>query len=251
MPTLVLPPRYTPDSAAVGDAARRAGWEVERLPTWRVPDHLSGRDVVLYAEPLFAAVVAEDLDLSLMEPPHDWLARLPREYTLREVRFTTLAEARQMQAAAFVKPAEEKCFPAGVSSSGGDLPGDEVLPGTTPVLLSEPVEWEVEFRCFCLDGRVLTLSPYWRDGRTAQADDGSWPASAEELERARELASAVLADPRTSLPPAVVVDVGVVRGRGWAVVEANSAWGSGVYGCDPDAVLQVVRRACVRVASAR
>ncbi len=47
------------------------------------------------------------------------------------------------------------------------------------------------------------------------------------------------------MPPAVVLDVGHLQGRGWAVVEANAAWGSGIYGCEPASVLRVVERACV------
>jgi hypothetical protein len=246
MPTLVLPPRYTPDSIAVSKAAGRAGWGVERLGSWRVPGHLAGQEVVLYGEPLFAAVVAGDLGLSLLEPPAGWLAGLPRELTRRGVRFTTLAEARTLPGPAFIKPAEDKCFPARVYAAGRDLPGEDVLPGSTPVLVSDPVDWQVEFRCFVLDGEVLTLSPYWRDGRLARADDGAWPATEEELAGASSFAAAILRDPRASLPPAVVLDVGVIRGEGWAVVEANAAWGSGVYGCDPDQVLRVVRRACVK-----
>jgi hypothetical protein len=246
MPTLILPPRYTPDSIAVSKAAVRAGWEVERLGSWRVPQHLLDRDVVLYGEPLFAAIVAESLGLSLLEPPPAWLAGLPRELTRRPIPLTTLAEARALTRPTFVKPAEDKCFPARVYESGHDLPRESVLPGRTPVLIAGPVDWQVEFRCFSLDGEVLTLSPYWRDGRLAQAEDGSWEMTEEELHGAREFATTVLRDSRAALPPAVVLDVGTIRDEGWAVVEANAAWGSGIYGCDPDQVLRVVQRACVR-----
>lgn len=45
------------------------------------------------------------------------------------------------------------------------------------------------------------------------------------------------------LPRAAVIDVGVIAGRGWAVVEQNAAWGSGIYGCDPQQVLEVLRHA--------
>ncbi|HYT87585.1 MAG TPA: ATP-grasp domain-containing protein [Gemmataceae bacterium] len=245
MPTLILPPRYTPDSIAVSKAAVRAGWGVERLGSWRVPDHLAGQEFVLYGEPLFAAVVADPLGLSLLEPPLDWLAGLSQELTRRRIRFTTLAEARNLTDPTFVKPAEDKCFPARVYESGRDLPGADVLSATTPVLVARTVDWQMEFRCFALDGEVLSLSPYLRDGKLAQAEDGSWPATEDELARARAFASAVLRDPQTSLPPAIVLDVGVIRGEGWAVVEANAAWGSGVYGCDPEQVLRVVQRACV------
>ncbi|WP_156910681.1 DUF4343 domain-containing protein [Nocardia mangyaensis] len=41
------------------------------------------------------------------------------------------------------------------------------------------------------------------------------------------------------------MDVGLIEGRGWAVVEANCAFGAGMYGCDPVRVLEVLARACV------
>ena len=40
-----------------------------------------------------------------------------------------------------------------------------------------------------------------------------------------------------SLPRTVVVDVGFIGGRGWAVIEFNAAWGAGLNGCDSDKVL--------------
>jgi len=36
----------------------------------------------------------------------------------------------------------------------------------------------------------------------------------------------------------------VIRNHGWAVIECNAAFASGIYGCDPVAVLPVLRRAC-------
>jgi hypothetical protein len=45
------------------------------------------------------------------------------------------------------------------------------------------------------------------------------------------------------LPAALVIDAGVIRGVGPAVVEANEASGSGFYGCDPRDVLEVLRGA--------
>ena len=42
-----------------------------------------------------------------------------------------------------------------------------------------------------------------------------------------------------------VVDVGEIVERGWAVVEANAAWASGLCGANPGHVLSVLRRASV------
>jgi hypothetical protein len=45
------------------------------------------------------------------------------------------------------------------------------------------------------------------------------------------------------LPRAVVVDVGLIAGRGWAVIEFNAAWGAGLNGCDPEKVLPAILEA--------
>jgi ATP-grasp domain, R2K clade family 2 len=244
MPTLVLPPRFTPDTIAVGNAAHAAGWSVERFTSWRLPEGWRAEDVALYGEPLFASVVADQLGLVLLEPPFNWLTTLHEKYRKRNVRFTILGEARKLGQHAFVKPADDKCFLAGVFQSGATLPSADILSGATPVLVAEPVKWQVEFRCFVLEREMVTLSPYLRDGELAQSPEGQWDD--ERTEKAREFAQGVLSDGSVSLPPAVVMDVGVIEGRGWAIIEANAAWGSGIYGCDPAAVLRVVRRACLQ-----
>jgi hypothetical protein len=245
MPMLVLTPRITLDTEALLVAARAAGWETQRLATWRVPAELSQRGAVVYGEPLFAEVVAAPLGVVLLEAPSDWLPTLPARYRQRAVQHTTLGFARQYAQEAFIKPADEKCFPARAYISGAALPGDAALPADIPVLISEPVIWEVEYRCFVAERQILTCSPYWRAGALAQAADGSWPAPLDEVDAALTFARTLLADPTVAVPPAFVLDIGPIRGRGWAVVEANSAWGAGIYGCDPAQVLLTLQRAVV------
>jgi hypothetical protein len=246
MPTLLLTPRYTPDSRALMHAAVAAGWDCVRLHDWRIPAEILGDDIVFYGEALLAAVIAESLPLDLLEPPPDWLAGLPHAFIQRQVRHMTLGEARQFPGPAFVKPAQDKCFPADIYTSAADLPSPGTVPESTPVLVAEPVTWELEIRCFVLDRQVVSLSPYLRDGRLAEAEDGSWPATDDEIAAALDVAATVLGGPGVQLPPAVALDIGTIAGRGWAVVEANAAWGSGLYGCDPARVLPVIQRACVR-----
>jgi hypothetical protein len=247
MPTLVLPPRYTPDSISLWRQANERGWRVERLQNWRAPESLREQEIVLYGESLFAAVVADELGLALLEAPFHWLADLPEKYRRREVKFTTLAEARQLEHPAFFKPADDKCFPARVYESAAELPAGDVLPAATPVLVSQVVDWEIEFRCFVLEGKVATYSPYLRHGELAQGKDGDWLAAPQEIDGALQFISEVLADSQVELPPSIVVDVGRITGSGWAVIEANPSWGAGIYGCDADQVLDVIRRGCVRL----
>ena len=245
MPTLILPPRYTPDSIALWKTAIKAKWEVIRLQNWKIPEHLEIRAPVLYGEPLFADVVAEGLSIILIEPPPNWLVTLPKKYLNREIIYTTLSAARKLQKPAFIKPAIDKCFPAKVYQSVSELPSNEILPGSTPILISEPVIWEIEFRCFIKEGHLMTISPYLDNGNLACDRDGNWYASELDLKEAKEFCQKILIDKAVKIPPAVVIDVGKITGFGWSIVEANSAWGSGIYGCDRFKVLSTIKRACI------
>ncbi len=240
MTTLILSPRHRADDQLLWRAATRRGWQVERAHGIRSLEPIDD-EVVIYAEAFFAPLIAQRLGCALIDPPEDWLPRLPYGYRQRDVSRSTLADARSLTRPTFVKPPNDKSFPARVYLSGDSLPSE--FDGMMTVLLAEPVTWKNEYRCFVLDGNVLTLSPYIIDGDLAELT--GFVAPEEELAAARCFAQSVAADPLANLPAAVALDIGVIEGRGWAVVEANGAWGSGIYGCDPDAVLDVLKRATV------
>jgi hypothetical protein len=119
------------------------------------------------------------------------------------------------------------------------------LPANLAVLIAEPVKFVVEYRCFVAHGAVSTLSPYRRFDQWF--DDSTPNMNEPESERVEALhfAGQVLEHPAVERPPAFVLDVGVIEGRGWAVVESNECWASGIYHCDPFKVLEVLRHACV------
>lgn len=243
MPTLILSPRFTEDSQLLWRAANELGWDVERLASWSVPESLRDLpDPVVYVEALLAPHVAKQLGLRLTEPPDDWLSTLPKEYRLREVQLGTLGEARRHSGVHFVKPPNVKSFLARVYRAN-ELPAD--FDDATPVLVAEVVAWEMEFRCFVLDRQLRTHSIYLRRGELQK--EAQFASTPEEIDAMRRFVDRMLADPRVVLPRAVVLDVGEIEGRGWAAVELNAAWGSGIYGCDPVEVLQVLRESCERI----
>ena len=243
MPTLILTPRYTNDSQALWRAAIRLGWGVERLTSWRIPrELLSVPDPVLYLEALFGPMLAEQFGLRLLDPPDDWLPRLPEVYRKRQISLMSLRSARAISDPTFIKPPNDKSFPAKVYV-GAELP--EGYYEESPVLVAEVVKWEKEFRCFFLDREPQTLSIYLR-GNELQRENG-FAACESELEEAEAFARKVLSDPTVDVPNAAVMDVGVISGRGWAVVELNSAWGSGIYGCDPQRVLEVLQHSAIPI----
>jgi len=237
--TLFISPRVTATGQALAEAARRRGMRVETLRDWRAPEEWRGTEcATLYAGPLFADAVAGELGLGLLEAPLDWLSGLPYELTCREIEFSTVAEARQLRRPAFVKPPNDKSFPARVYPDGSGLPGPDAVDDDTPVLVSDIVAFAVEYRLFLLDGEVRTGSRYFTRGELDLAPLDQDPRRGEVLAFASRLTGA-------RLPSAVVVDVGLLAGDnpGWAIVEANAAWASGHYACDADAALDVVLRA--------
>ncbi len=241
MSTLILPPRFGEDTNAMRRAALEQGWRVERFSGWRGPQGgaVEPEPSVLYGGPLFAAVVADQLGLALYEPTLDWLTTVPAEWLGRTVEAMTLAQAREVDREAFIKPADDKCFVAKVYGSGAELGEREDLDADSVVtLVSEPVVWRWEVRCFVAQGEVRAHSVYMRDGELARG----FETTPEESERALETARAVLEV--VAVPPGVVIDVGCLGDGSMAVGEANPAWGSGVYGCSTREVLGVLE-ACV------
>ena len=175
-------------------------------------------------------------------PPDNLLELLPYELTRRKIELMTYNDARKLTQRAFIKPPDFKSFQAKVYDVG-TLPEDSEL-GPQNVIVSEVVEWEVEFRCFVREGDVIDVSAYARYGKLNVLNDTAWNATAEETTAAIKLAREVLN--QTKLPPAAL-DVGLISGRGWAVVEANAAWASGLYGCDPRKILPVIQSTCQKL----
>jgi hypothetical protein len=241
MPTLILSPRYSDDSITLRRSAIALGWDVMRLASWHCPEDFEPEEPVLHGEPLFNTSVAEQLGLKLIEPPEDFLVELPREYVGRDVRLLTAAEARTLPGPVFLKPPNQKTFPAKVYPSGAELPE---MRDEDPVLASETVNWIAEFRFFIRDRRVRAWSPYWLHGALARKDD-EWVFDPVLMAMTRGLVDRLVDDPRVDLPAALVLDAGVIRDVGPAVVEANTASGAGIYGCDPRDVLEVLRAATV------
>jgi len=243
-PILVTSPRITHDSTTLMQAVKETGQSTLRLQNFRPTQALEGQRIAVYGEPLFAVILSAKLDHAVIEPTADWLPNLPEVYIKRRIRHTTIGEARQAKTPQFVKNSDGmKAFEAQVYQTGSDLPSEEFYPEDYGVLVSEPVTWQSEYRCFIQERTLLTLSVYMRDGELAKSSGGAWLHDAEEMTQAKAFCQTILDDLTMPLPPACVVDVGYIQNRGWAVIETNPAYGSGIYGCDPSAVLAVVNRA--------
>jgi hypothetical protein len=253
MPTLIVasppfvalsggtPPRYAQFDHLLADAATAAGWGVVKCHGDTLPEAVD--DPALYVTTELALEAGRRLNLALLEPPFDLLARIPERFRRRAVEFATFGDLVRLRKPTFVKPADplDKWFDAGVYSQVRDIRTKGQDRPDAPVLLSEPVEWSAEYRYFVLDGKAVAGSPYLSFGRPAWR---LWTAQhpATMPTAGLPVVEALCATMRGQLPPAFVVDVGVIEDRGWAVVEFNPAWSAGLLGAEPRAVLPVLRR---------
>jgi hypothetical protein len=242
-PTLLLSTNKLPAAPALGDAARMAGWSV-RAWDEKLQALPAGR-VVYYGRTDVVTQAAAWCRLALVEPPLGLLAELPGTLLFRRVEFARFNDLSRLTRPTFVKPADvlDRCFDAGVYASARDIRAPRGIEPDTPVLIADPVEWLAEFRCFVCDGRVVASSPYLSFGRPVWRAWGSGGEKATPSKDALALCDRLLSIKSPALPPAFVVDVGLIEGRGWAVVEFNPAWCSGLLGADPAAVLRVLERA--------
>ena len=251
MPSLIVSSRYTTDSQLLRKTAQELGWETLRLDGPAIPDWFEPPDdsIALFYTAPQAFEIAEQLSRVLLGCEPDWTPRLPTEFLQRAMRQTTLGEARALPGRSFVKHAISKAFPAGVYDAAELADVTSKLSPASLVHVGEPFEWTVEYRCFVVNRQVAAISPYRRHGSIIEDHADLLGATQTEMDSARAYANSVLQSPAVDSPPAFVLDVGIIKDRGWAVIEFNECWASGIYACDPIRVLETLARACIPVAA--
>lgn len=208
-------------------AARELGWDVLPAPSgWRLDEGYKAVGIP-YGSQIFCEVIAQQLNWTLKLNSFDWLANLPIEYTKRKIHFMNLAEASKIDVPKFIKPADDKCFDAKVYQPGEFLP-PEILPDTTPVLISEVVNFKAEYRCFVKNRQVVTCSCYLLE--EAIADPKNWYDFSASKQNPAEFVNEML---KSITSENSVIDVGLLSSGELAIIESNPIWASGLYGCDP------------------
>lgn len=225
-------------------AAREKGWEVYSAPMgWRLSEEMiaSGEKGVPYGSQTFCEVIAQQMNWKLKQNSFDWLARLPEKFLKRKVEFMTLGAARQITERKFIKPADDKCFEAKIYEPGTFSP-NPIINDDYPVLVSEPVQFDVEYRTFTNGGMMVeTWSNYLFYGDIN--DQRFHHMVNEDYDHPTKMIWELMSESDVDCQPCVI-DVGLIRGRGMVVIETNQAWASGIYGCDPSKVLDVLEMSC-------
>lgn len=244
-PKLILSPRYTDDGNVIAKCALKEDFEVIRPSSYHI-DNSSNQinccNTVIYAGSLFAEYAAQQLGIKLRAPSYSFLPSLSPELLKRGVSLVPLGDLQEKPNIfkdLFIKPVDEKTFPAKVYSEASDIPGLEYLDTNSLALVSDVVEWSSEIRLFVLDGKPVTGSFYSVSGVPVFTELNAevWKDVDYLFFNLREQVS------REELR-ATVIDVGYIKDRGLAVIEANPAWASGLYACDPYKAFEVIRESC-------
>lgn len=224
--------------------ARDMGWDVLPAPSgWRLDDETIASKVigVPYGSQLFCEVIAQQMNWKLKANSFDWLAKVPERYTKRHVEFMTMKNAKKINETKFIKPADDKCFDAKVYEVGSFNPSD-LIEDDYPVLVSDVVSWDLEYRFFVDEFKVKTWSNYIYYNNIANPKYySSIPSEEYNLILFAEDLLNDLSNLNIETVPSVI-DIGRIPGKGWAVIETNPAWASGLYGCDPGEALNVMSK---------
>jgi len=221
---LLIPDKPDTERDALAAAFCRGGGEVHRIGRFWDPPAFDPATVRVYGPDSFCLVLQQKLGFALCSPEDDLILRLPPEFLRRQLSQKTLGDALASDLPLFIKPVMPKQFRGAVYGSAEVLAEEcRGIPMETPVFVSESVKITAEVRCFVLDGSVMAAAVY--EGKAEVADAIQFTGSVMKA---------------LPLPHAVVVDVGMVAERGWAVIEFNAAWGAGLNGCNPELALSTI-----------
>ncbi|WP_294223071.1 ATP-grasp domain-containing protein [uncultured Chryseobacterium sp.] len=238
---VALSPMYTEDSNILKKASIGSSYELNRFNgQWNVPEEFRTAVVAVYGEDIYAEIVAEQCNLTLTKPDNHWLSIILEEFTKRKISYGQLKDVVH-QEPLFIKCSDFKSFKAGVFDKVTDIKGFDSLDPEMTVFTSEVVEWELEVRCFVLNGKIKTFSSYWRN----DVYDTN-PLAGTEQQELFAFFNRFMERYAETLPKAIVLDFGIITGKGWALIEANPAWCSGLYACDAEIALEVIVESCIK-----
>ena len=227
----------------IAQACERAGLEVLPLPDRGAPDDVAYRLPVGLATRLHLRGVA----LRLAACPPDWLPHQPPEVLGRALAAVTVDQLRAgevpLDRVRLVKLATAKHRDVAARQVDGLAQAQRAvaaLPGATVLLVADDyLDCDSEYRAYTVGRDVVACSPYLVEGESWSRELVLHRASFHD-DAARFVADLLAALSDGDVPPACVLDVARLPSGELRLLEVNTAWGAGLYGCDPDGVLRSV-----------
>jgi hypothetical protein len=238
MNTLVLPFKKTTTEQGIWSEAVRRKWHIVRTNELEGSENPFGKGdtVRYYGNVMDAEIVANKLPIKFSSIPVSFLSNVPTALTGRSIKLLQYKDLVQpLERDMFVKCVGNKWFPAQVYRKGesivsSSLPDDHIY-------VQDLVDFINEIRCFVLNGKIMTASWY----RIEKEFNPTNVTSTQLLTRlGREIENLQRWYADSGLPSGVVLDYGLAGDGNWYLIEANEAWASGLYDCDPSLAFDVI-----------
>lgn len=228
---LLIPDKSDIERDAIADIWKRNGGEVKRVGSfWKQPD-LDSRRVTIYGNDTFSLVLAQVIELNLIEPKDEVLSDIPFTYVKRNITILKVSDIETLVFPTFIKPVKPKTFVSKVYNSLTEF--KEASKGIElfeKVIQSDIIQIDTEVRAFILHNKILDLAIY--EGNA-------------DISEAKSFLLDFLNTTTIDLPITYVIDLGYNSTNHWFIIEFNASWGAGLNGCDPHKVIEGIREATV------
>lgn len=159
-----------------------------------------------------------------IEPKFDTYPKILKPYLKREIWFDNInsfsSDPDKFTKGYFIKPVKEKVFTGHICNSSKDLVGCGSEYENYEIIVSEPINFQSEYRCFIYYNTLLDIKPYVLDKKNLTIPDTK--TIYEIIEQGKSLNV-----------NAYSLDIGVDdRGR-TLLIECNDAYALGCYGLNP------------------
>ncbi|MDT0275482.1 ATP-grasp domain-containing protein [Blastococcus goldschmidtiae] len=240
----------THNAGRLREAAQQLGLTVLDLPRNPAELRLRPRPGLAWRAPLglVAALIARGAPIRLTAAGPQWFASLPPELLGRRVAVVDAAAVAAGHVpfpVRMVKLADAKASGFSATRTAGTAAAaaavhEAALPPPARLLVADRwLDCDSEYRVFCIGRRAVACSPYVVEGE-------AWgPLLHRHRASFHDHAAAFAAEllsglPDARVPPACVLDVARLADGRLVVLETNTTWGAGLYGCDPGQVLRAV-----------
>jgi len=249
MSLLVLPHTHTREYQAIWSEAVRRGWKTLRFdPDKTDPKELEGHGVIrYYGNVLHKTRIEKFLPIEFFPVSDTLLHDLDISWTGRKIKMIPFKHVDSpLKKDTFIKCVDVKWLEAKVYKEGdiitdkcqGMLPDDRVY-------VQEPFPFIDEVRCFVIGRKVVTAS-YYRKNKEFCPENLPIDYTTTYLNRT-EFFMKSNTDFLTAkylgcnFPNGVVLDYGLGEmDNRWVLIEANEAWASGRYDCDPEQMFNTI-----------
>jgi hypothetical protein len=244
MNLLVLPPNHTAEDQGIWRAAIQRGWKTIRFNDKDDPELLKGYDMVrYYGNVLHKSRIEKFLPIKFKEVSQTLLADLDISWTGRKIKRIPFGDLETpLKEDTFIKCVDIKWLEARVYRKD-EKPSSQWqgMQDKDLIYVQEPIVFVDEVRCFVKGRDVLTMSMY-KKNKVFYTEN--IPVNLETAMSGMCCSHSYwLTEPefmKLNLPEGVVLDYGCTEYGIWYFIEANEAWGSGLYDCDPNKAFDAI-----------